>query len=102
MFARVSRYRIPQEKLGAVVSAFNEPIDELQALEGNRGGYLLIDRESSMALTVTMWETEAAMRASEMATNRMRSDAIDSLEGDILSVDRCEVAIDTTQQTATA
>jgi hypothetical protein len=102
MFARVSRYQIPQQRLGEVVSAFSGPIDEIQALEGNRGGFLLIDRENSMALTVTMWDTEAAMRASEMATNRMRSNAIDALDGDILSVDRCEVAVDTTASRAPA
>jgi heme-degrading monooxygenase HmoA len=97
MFARVSRYQIPEGRLGEVFSAFREPVDQLGEMEGHKGGFLLIDRENSTALTLTFWETEAALKASEMATSRMRSDAINALDGDILTIDRCDVALDTTQ-----
>jgi heme-degrading monooxygenase HmoA len=98
MFARVTRYQIPQDRLGEVFSAFREPAEKLLEMEGHRGGFLLIDRENSTALTLTLWETEPALQASEMAASRMRSDSINAVDGDILTVDRCEVAIDTTER----
>jgi heme-degrading monooxygenase HmoA len=97
MFARVSRYQIPPGRLGEVFSAFREPVEQLREMEGNRGGYLLIDRENSTALTLSLWENEAALQASEIAASRMRSESINAVDGDILTVDRCEVALDTTE-----
>jgi heme-degrading monooxygenase HmoA len=97
MFARVSRYQIPAARFGQVVPAFRDAMDQVQQLEGNKGGYLLIDRDNNTALTLTLWETQAALQASEVAANRMRSDSINTVEGDILTIDRCEVALDFTE-----
>jgi hypothetical protein len=94
MFARVARYKIPQERFGEVVTAFREPVERLRAIEGNRGGYLLIDRENCTATTVTLWENQAALESSEAAARQLRTEAVNALDGDIQTVDRCEVAID--------
>jgi quinol monooxygenase YgiN len=98
MYARVARYQIPQDKFGEVVGAFRDPVERLREVEGNRGGYLLIDRENCTALTFTLWENQAALEASEMAASRLRSEAVNALGGDIQTVDRCEVAIDFSDQ----
>jgi heme-degrading monooxygenase HmoA len=94
LFARVTRYQIPEARFGEVVPAFRNALDEVQQLDGNKGGYLLIDRDNNTALTLTLWETQAALQASEVATSRMRSDSINAVDGDILTIDRCEVAVD--------
>jgi hypothetical protein len=97
LFARVTRYQIPEARFGEVVQAFRGALDEIQQAEGNKGGHLLIDRDNSTALTVTFWETQAALQASEVAASRLRSDSINAVDGDILTVDRCEVALDFTE-----
>jgi heme-degrading monooxygenase HmoA len=94
MFARVARYRYPQERVDDAVDAFRTASEGLRALQGNVGGYLLVDRDNSTALTVTFWESRQAMDASEVGASRLRSEAIKTVEGDVEAVDRCEVALD--------
>jgi quinol monooxygenase YgiN len=98
MYARVVRYKIPQDRFGEVVSAFREPVERLREVDGNRGGYLLIDRDNLTALTLTLWEDQAALESSEVAASRLRSEAINTIDGEIQTVDRCEVAIDFSEQ----
>jgi quinol monooxygenase YgiN len=98
MFARVVRYRISESRFGEVIPAFREAVEGLQEIEGNRGGYLLIDRDNCTALTMTLWENQAALDASEVAASRLRSEAIEAVEGEIQTVDRCEVALDFSEQ----
>jgi heme-degrading monooxygenase HmoA len=98
MHARVVRYKIPQERFGEVVSAFRAPVEQLREVEGNRGGYLLIDRDNCTALTLTLWDNQAALEASEVAASRLRSEAINAIDGDIQTIDKCEVALDFSEQ----
>jgi heme-degrading monooxygenase HmoA len=94
MFARVARYRYPEERLDDAVDAFRTASEGLRALQGNVGGYFLVDRDNSTALTVTFWESRQAMEASEVGASRLRNQAINAVEGEVQAVDRCEVAID--------
>jgi heme-degrading monooxygenase HmoA len=98
MFARVVRYQIPQSRFGEVVPAFQESTEKLSEIEGARGGYLLIDRDNCTALSLSLWENQAALDASEVAASRMRSEAINAVDGEIQTVDRCEVALDFSEQ----
>jgi hypothetical protein len=55
---------------------------------------LLIDRESGNALAITLWEDEAAMRASEERANELRRAAAEELGAvEPPRVDRYEVAV---------
>jgi hypothetical protein len=98
MFARVARYKIPEENLDDAVAAFSQAGEQLIDIEGNAGGYLLVDRDNSTALTVTFWENRAAMESSEVRASRLRSDAVGPYGGEIQAVDRCEVAVDFSEQ----
>jgi hypothetical protein len=98
MFARVARYKIPEEHLDDAVTAFNQASEQLSGIEGNAGGYLLVDRDNCTALTVTFWENRAALESSEVRASRLRSDAVGPYGGEIQAVDRCEVAIDFSEQ----
>lgn len=94
MYARVARYKISESRFGEVVPAFREAVEQLSEIDGHKGGYLLIDRDNCTALTITLWENQAALEASEVAASRLRSSAIESVDGEIQTVDRCEVALD--------
>ena len=98
MFARVARYRYPEERFDEAVEAFRAASEALRDINGNVGGYLLVDRDNSTALTVTFWESRGAMEASEVQASRLRSSAINAVEGEIDAVDRCEVALDFSEQ----
>jgi hypothetical protein len=99
MFARVARYRIPEENLDQAVDAFSDAARQLQEIEGSAGGYLLIDRENCTALTVVFWQDRRSLEASEVRASRLRSQAIAPLEGEIQAIDRCDVALDFSQLT---
>ena len=99
MFARVARYRIPVESFDDAVQGFREAVEELRGIDGNAGGYLLVDRDNSTALTLTFWENRAALEASEVKASRLRSQAVGPHGGEIQAVDRCEVALDFSEST---
>ena len=99
MYARIARYKIPIDHFGEVVEAFRESVEEVQDIEGSKGGYLLVDPDNSTALSVTFWDNRVAMEGSEVRASRLRSQAIESLE-EVQTVDRCEVALDFSEQTA--
>ena len=74
----------------------------LQEVEGFEGVYLLVERQSGKVLTITLWESEEAMRASEEESNQLRSehrgqwDQIPTAEAggqEVAGVERYEVAV---------
>lgn len=92
MWARVSSYEFGgDESVEEGIRAFERALTEEDfQMEGMRDAYLLVDREDGKALTITLWESEDAMRASEEAADRVRRDAA----GDaVRDVDRYEVAL---------
>jgi predicted secreted protein len=95
-----ARYRYPEERYDEAVEAFQTASEGLRDLQRNAGGYLLVDRDNSTALTVTFWENRGAMEASEVGASRLRNQAITAVEGEVQAVDRCEVAIDFSETVA--
>ncbi len=66
MHSRVIHVQIRPDKLDEATRLFRESvIPAMQQQQGNRGGYLLTDRTTGKGLSVSLWESEAAMTASE-------------------------------------
>ena len=66
MFARVSEWSVPPERQDAVLHAAEEHIvPSLRMQSGYLGDWLFGDRESGRMLTVTLWESEEAMHATD-------------------------------------
>jgi quinol monooxygenase YgiN len=66
MHARVVHVQIRHDKLDEATKLFQESvIPAMKQQQGNQGGYLLTDRTSGKGLSVSLWESEAAMTASE-------------------------------------
>jgi heme-degrading monooxygenase HmoA len=76
MLARVTTIHVPPEDVDDEMLAFRERIFRLaQTMPGFRGGYDLSDRASGKSIAVTLWDSEAAMRASERAARPASEDA---------------------------
>lgn len=94
MHARVTTITGSPEQAEQGIASFRD--NTLPAIKeaGGSGGVLLIDRESGKAMAITLWEDEAAMRASEERANELRRTASEELGAtDQPRVERYEVAV---------
>ena len=91
MFARVSTYRAGDgEKL---VEGFESVSSELEQVEGFSHAYFLVDRDSGKAVSITLWDTEEALKASQQKADELRQQGASVGGGTIESVGEFEVAM---------
>lgn len=69
-----------------------------QQMNGYKGVLTLGDRVSGKGVSLTFWETQEAMKASEEAANKLRQQAADEMEEEIAGVERFEVFINEAPQ----
>lgn len=89
MYARVSQYSGDVAELRAGFEAIHQ---ELEHLDGFVQAYFLVDDDHRKAISVTMWESEAAMRATEQRAHEMRTRETHPVEVSIDAVGHFEVA----------
>ena len=76
MFARVTRYEGDPDKLEAATKLIKETIAPgAKRLQGFQGGYWLVDRATGKGFSVTLFESEAALHATEDDAAQLRSRA---------------------------
>lgn len=94
MFARVSTFQGPPDQTAEGIRLAREQILPAARLQdGFKGIYLLFDRETGRSLSITLWETEADMKASEEAANRARDESVRAAGDAIVKVEHYEVAL---------
>ena len=92
MFARVSTYQGDPAQIDQGLDYARENIlPRVKQVDGFEGVYYLVDRQSGKALTITLWKSEEALRASEEEANRLRSESAESASATIENVERYEV-----------
>jgi heme-degrading monooxygenase HmoA len=95
MHARVSFYEVASGgDAAAAVKGFEDAMDPVRQMEGNRGVELLVDRDSGKAITITYWDTEEHLRSSAEQANKLRQEASDSGGLSIRGVESYEVALE--------
>lgn len=92
MFARVTTTQASPENYDEGVRYIQEQlIPAIKAIPGAQGGYWLADRQTGKTIAITLWESEAAMLASEQAGNQVRAQASQATNSAVQSVERFEV-----------
>jgi heme-degrading monooxygenase HmoA len=91
MWVRVSRYQFPAVEIEKVIAAFNEAMETFSKEPGLRRADVLVNRKSGAGITITMWESEAALEASEEEADRLRSEIALELIGWVQSVEQYEL-----------
>lgn len=74
MFARVTTFEGSPDKEKRALSG--PPPAEIQKMRGFKGAYTLENRDSGKAMLITLWETEADMRASAEAAKPIREETV--------------------------
>ena len=94
MHARVSTLEGSPDKMDDATSHIREQtLPELQKMEGFKGFVALGDRQSGKVLGVAFWESEEALRATEVEVSGVRSGAAEALGGTVAGVERYEVIV---------
>jgi heme-degrading monooxygenase HmoA len=95
MHARVSTFQGPTnpEQIEEGLRYARENIlPQARQMDGYKGVIGLLDRQSGKSLTVTLWESEQAMHASEEEANRLRQESTEAASETVEGVERYEVA----------
>ena len=91
MWARVSRYQFPAAEVERVIEHFNSSSEEFARQPGLELLDVYVSRKSGAGMTVSLWETFDAMKASEEEADRVREDITLDLIGWVESVEEYEV-----------
>jgi len=92
MFARVSQYAVSPEHLQRGHRAIEDHVvPALEMQPGYDGGLLLGNPESGKMLTVTLWEDEQAMHATDEASYWFRAFSAEAAEGKVTDIETYEV-----------
>ncbi|MGW3625254.1 antibiotic biosynthesis monooxygenase [Streptomyces sp. NPDC000880] len=92
MFARLSTYQgspVPAE--GDLTANWEAIVKQVQEVPGFRGVYYLVDRTSGKATSLTLWDDQQAMQASEDRATRLREEVAQREGQRVVSVERFEV-----------
>ncbi len=93
MQARVSTYAGAADHIEDAIRSFEAISDAVRELDGFEGAYLLVDRGSGRALTITLWSSEDAVQASTERANQTRAQAAATAGISIENVAVYEVAV---------
>jgi len=94
MYARVSEIMSPVDQIDQGIAGFrNQVVPTIEDTEGFVRAYLLVDRSSGKTLSITVWENEEAMRASEESAAQLRASVTGEMGATSTSVDRYEVVV---------
>jgi heme-degrading monooxygenase HmoA len=91
MFARIGTWQGSPEDLENWMARAGEVVKpQVQQLPGLEAAYWLADREGAKGLTITFWESEEAMRASEAFRSQSQVRTSDAT-GAAVTTERFEV-----------
>ena len=94
MHARVTLVQGAPEKADDGISQFKElAVPLIKDAAGFKGALLLADRQSGKGLSITLWETEDDMKATEEAVRGAREETARSMGGQAPVVESYEVAV---------
>jgi heme-degrading monooxygenase HmoA len=92
--ARVFTYEGSPDEIDAAIQLGREHILPLeQQMEGFRGLIVLADREAQKLVSLTLWENEELMRASEESARMLTRFAAQSVGGKRRSIEAFDVAL---------
>jgi hypothetical protein len=94
MFARTSSWGGTPEAIGKWAASVETVRPFVASLEGNAGAFFLVDASGRRALTITLWDTEAAALASDASADQSRARTIAATGVELLERGQYEVVVD--------
>jgi hypothetical protein len=92
--ARVSSLEGSSDRIDEGIRFIEDQIlPAADAMTGWRGIVALVDRTNGRTKTITFWDGEESLKASEERANQLRTEAAEAMAERITGVDRYEVAV---------
>jgi hypothetical protein len=96
VFARITRFKgDPKRVEDGIFLLHEQVIPRARKREGQVHGYWMVDRRTGEAAVLSLWETEAAMHASEQAAELLRNAVTANIGGQVVSIEHYEVVGET-------
>jgi hypothetical protein len=94
VYARVSTFEGSPDLLDEMLRQVQERVvPQAKLIDGFKGIIALGNRQSGKTMGITFWESEEAMRVSEEAANRLRSESAEASGQAESGVERYEVGL---------
>jgi heme-degrading monooxygenase HmoA len=93
MHARVTRLKGDPAQIDAATQSYRDALGQFAAIDGNRGAFLFVDRETGVALGITLWDDAGAMTAARDRASQLRQQAAEQVSAQIDAVEEYEVAV---------
>ena len=94
MHARLSFYDTGGASRDELVGAFEGVRSAVERMQGNQGAMLLVSPEGEKAITITLWESEEDLRATQQQADETRQQAAGGAGMTIRGVESYEVALE--------
>jgi hypothetical protein len=95
MHARITRFDVRVDDIEKLNAYFNDTvIPAYSAVPGYKGAVSFVDRTKGKWQSITYWENEATMRASEQAAKQLREKAARDFSTGDMTVEFCSVETD--------
>ena len=92
MYARITTLEGAPDKMDDAWRHIQEQVlPQLQQMDGFNGFLALGDRQSGKVLGVAFWESEEALRDTELPVSKVRSEAAEAAGGTVAGVEQYEV-----------
>ena len=91
MWARVTRYQFPAAEVERVIEQFGAGVEEIEKQPGLRRVDVLVSRKSGAGMTISVWESLEAMKASDEKAEELRQEIALELIGWIETVEEYEL-----------
>ncbi len=92
MYARVSTIQASPDRIDEAARAYQEQaVPFVRQLSGFKGAYWLANRQTGRVLGVALWESEEAMRASEVEIEPRRREAAQAMGARVQGTEEYEV-----------
>jgi heme-degrading monooxygenase HmoA len=100
MHARLTNYSVPADRLDDFIEAFERRSDEPQETQPS-DAFLLVDRGAATAVSISLWESEDAMKRGGELGEESRQRVLDATGARVSSKDTLEVAMHLREQQPT-
>ncbi len=100
LFARVSVYEIPADRMDEALHEFRVALAQISELEGFHEAFFFVAAEDDRATATTLWTSRSALEASRTAATSLRTKAAHAVDGGVVSAIEYEVGLHVTGRSA--